>query len=306
MDGYTPENRQSLTYVVSSDVEVLTRRWARETGIVIPDPDFFAEQEHRLAANLGNFTKAPIEVIPSKYLIDSIGRYVAETGVEVISMDRAYVNGHVTSFIDTTRAVDSNLEKIGLVNRPGTADIDRQIKDFGTTSKTPACLVDDVIFSGECVVDIMRRLEAAKRPVTKVIAGIAIREGLTAIEEYADSQNRTIEVVCVEQYDEVMDEVCERDFIAGSPMSGRTLIAEDGSNWSAPYFPHFGNADWASIPTDAVPEFASFAYNLSATYWKELEVLNGRPISGSEVPRPIRQLFQTASFATALKELANQ
>ena len=254
---------------------------------------------------LKRFTGTTVEVVPTRHLISGITDHIAETAMHVMSMDRAYIDGEegVDSFLDVTRAVDSQLVSLeGMVARPGYPSIEKQLEQFRTEENTPICVVDDVLFSGECVKEVVERLATVNRQVKKVIVGIGVKEGIDAIEGLP---GHDIEVACVETYEAVMDEVCERDFVAGSPMSGRTLVARDGSTSAVPYFPKFGSASWASIPEESVPEYAKFGSRFSAQYWDELERVNGRSISGREVPRPIRELINSVSFANAIRESGN-
>lgn len=305
MSVTSDRNTQKLPYIVSSDVELLTQHWAPTASLIAPDHGFFVEQEAELVEQLTRFTNTSVEVVPSRHLIRGITAHIAKTAMQVVSMDRAYIDGEegVDYFLDVTRAVDSRLEDLeDIVARPGFPSYEQQVEGFRTSQNTPICIVDDVLYSGKCMKDVIKRLATVNRQVKKVIVGIGIQDGIDEIE---GMQGHNIEVACVDTYSAVLDEVCERDFVAGSPMSGRTLIADDGTVSAVPYFPRFGSAKWASITEENILEYARFGSRFSAQHWDEMERINGRRISGKEVPRPIRDLINSLSFASAIRESGN-
>lgn len=145
-------------------------------------------------------------------------------------------------------------------------------------------LVDDVVFSGEGIVHVINRLAEKGLHVNKVIAGIAIGQSCQVLEDCG------VELESVRYYSDVHDEVCERDFFAGVPMSGRTVIASDGLWWSAPYFSPLGDAaNWASIPSGSERTFSEQCIDRSIALWNEVGSQSGLQITGEMIPRPIRQ-----------------
>jgi hypothetical protein len=143
--------------------------------------------------------------------------------------------------------------------------------------------VDDVIFSGDGAVVLVEKFKAIGLPIANIIAGIGIKEGIDKLRAAG------VVVSCVKSYDDVADEVCERDFLAGVPMSGRTVVGDEGAHWSAPYFEPYGNPEkWASIPSESQRAMSLFCLSQSLRLWDKMEELNGGAIADHDVPRPLK------------------
>ena len=294
-------------YVVSADVAGLVGRWATANGLIAPPAEFFDGMTASLADRLAVATGVPVEVVGQKELVEGMGKLISESQYPVISLDRAYFDGDnpgIAGFLDVTRAVKESYDETGkrtfvsagdLVPRPGHPTLEEQLEALRSDTPSPITVVDDVIFSGDGMVNLAKELAAIGRPIAQVIAGIGIEEGLAKLRDAG------IEVKCVRTYEDVMDEVCERDFFAGAPMSGRTVLGEDGSTWSAPYFEPYGNTEgWASIAPEAVRDFSKFCLSQSLSLWAEVERLNGRTIASDEVARPLQGANSQTSMATRL------
>lgn len=286
-------------YVVSADLSGLFSRWAENSGYNMPSEQFFIDFSVDLRANIAMATGAPVEIIEEKEIKEGLKELIALSPYPVISLDRAYISDNdpnVSGFIDMTRAVNEAHENIGIHARPGFPEIETQIAALRTKEISPITLVDDVIFSGDGIIDLSKMLAAANRPVARIIAGIGIDEGVNRLE--ADG----IEVNCVRRYKEVVDEVCERDFLAGAPMSGRTVICDEGIHWSAPYFEPFGSPErWASIPTEESKRFSRFCLVSSVLIWREIENISGREIAAKAMPRRIKSVDGASSASSSLR-----
>ena len=157
-------------------------------------------------------------------------------------------------------------------------------------------MVDDVIFSGDAIVEVSELLRAKGVQVSTVLAAIAIGEGRRKIEEAG------IEVKSVVEYEDVKDEICERDFLAGVPFSGRTVYQEDGSHYSAPYFAPFGLPErWASIDgTTAARKLSLYCIERSIELWQQVENLNKMNVPHGFVPRRLEYNAGDENFAAYL------
>ena len=104
------------------------------------------------------------------------------------------------------------------------------------------------------------------------------------------------------EYEDVKDEICERDFLAGVPFSGRTVYREDGSHYSAPYFAPFGLPErWASIDdATAARKLSLYCIERSIELWQKVEDLNKIDILHSFVPRQLKYNADDENFATYL------
>jgi hypothetical protein len=281
----------SKPYVVSGDVEGLMRRWStRQTEILIPSATFFADLQEGLKDQLGLCFDGGVVMVSEERLRHELREKISQAGVPIVSMDRAYIDeeaGSQVRYLESTRAVNSQMEDVGLIERNGYGSVDDQIRTLSEEIKTnlgtnELCLVDDVIFSGGCMEEVIRKFEKQGMRITRVIVGVGVDEGLDKLEQMG------IEVDCVERFAGVIDEICERDFYAGVPLSGRCVLADNGDVFGAPYFLPFGNPEkWASIPTEKVVPFSRFCVYQSKLLWREVEICSNRIVRPNDLPRRV-------------------
>lgn len=298
----------SKPYVVSSDVGLLLNRWGEEAGYSVPDAAYLAGMAQDLKSTLGECadgSAVEVEVVGQKEIRDGINTLASKIKIPLVSLDRAYVDGatpNIIAHLDVSRFVNNEFRDIGLFPRPGFPPIEKQLRRIAKKHPCPIALVDDVIFSaGDLVKEdgtgICDQLARLGSPVKLVMAGIGVGEGIEKL------RTRGIEVVCVREYPEVIDEVCERDFLACIPMSGRTLKDGPGQLWSAPYLRPFGNPEkWASIRADRAREFSDFCLSQSIILWSIIEKLSQASIPTEAVPRRIKGLTKNISVVKALGE----
>ncbi|HUC89323.1 MAG TPA: hypothetical protein VMR45_00820 [Patescibacteria group bacterium] len=283
-----------IPYVISADVAGLMGRWAEANGLAVPSDSYFKELSLALGEKIIATTGYFVEVVPEAEMRQGMEDMIVSSKNPVISLDRAYIeedNPNVAGFIDSTRAISQRTDRsgvrrfsgvTGLSARPGHPSVEQQIEALRTDEIYPVTLADDVIFNGDGATDIASRLKAVNRPVEKIVAGIGIAAGVAKL------NTAGIEVECLRVYDSVADEVCERDFIAGVPMSGRTVIGQRNHHWSAPYFRPYGDPEsWASIPAENCQELSRFCLAQSVSLWREVELASGREIGCTEVPRTL-------------------
>lgn len=295
-------------YIVSADVYGLCKRWSEETGYSIPTKSFFLDLLDSLSDKLKTIFPS-VDIVPEEELRENLNKCISDKSLAkypVVSLDRAYIapdHPRIEGWIDMTRTVDEKFNGIGLRPRQGFLPLKDQLAVLRTTEESPVSLVDDVIFSGKGLIDISRMLAAVNRPVGQAIAAIGVSQGIEELDREG------IEVICVREYGEVLDEVCERDFFACVPFSGRTLIDRFGVDWSAPYFTPYGNpGDWASIPPEHVHDFSDFCLRQSASLWRKIEIISNENIptyiksNKYGVPRRIRGMKKSTSVVRALAE----
>jgi hypothetical protein len=287
---------------VSEDVKGLFNSWAACESYVPVSEHYFSEFSAELCKELQETTGAPVEMVTASELEDGLQSCLATSTNPVISLDRAYLNGdfpQLLAHIDMTRAVDESFVDKGILPRPGFDPVDIQVETLRSPYESPIELVDDVVFTGEGIVDLCGKLRRVNRPVSRVIAGIGIGGGLKRLGDEG------IDVECVRVYEDVLDEVCERDFLAGVPMSGRTVVTDNGQHWSAPYFEPFGDpSKWASIPRNAAKRFSQFCLDQSIELWGELEEVSNEVIVASSIPRRIQLIDGPESVVDALKKVS--
>lgn len=188
--------------------------------------------------------------VASQDLRQGIQTTIARSPLPIVSLDDRYVES-ADGFIGISRGVNEQLNDSGYTPRVDYPSIANQLDSTASLGREVA-VVDDVLFSGEMVSWLSDELARRSVKIGTVICGIAINEGIEKL------LTRGIDVQAAQTFDDVEDELCERDF-AVVPGSGRRIV-DRGMN--ALYFdPFYGRpSTWASIPNAAVNQFASASY----------------------------------------------
>ena len=293
-----------MPYVISADTQALMERWGYGSKHTVPDKQYFADMLKDLQGLLQGYFPA-VEVVPERQLRLGLLGLAQRTQLPIVSLDRAYIHEgektlNLVGFLDVTRAVNPKLEKLDLRERPGSLPVTSQLDVLARKLRKgrEIALADDVIFEGGTHQKVAQWFAERDIIVKEVLSGITIEDGRDNLE------NAGIRVKSVIEYAAVVDEVCERDYTAGVPMSGRSVVDENGRTGSAPYFSPFGIAEkWASIPAEHADEFSAFCMMQSIALWSAVERLSKTEISTSEIPRPLYALGKDRSIVTALKSV---
>lgn len=281
-------------YVVSADINLLMQDWANQKDFVLPDERFFK----RLRTDFSDFTSQifpEFELVGEQELTSGLACLVARSSLYPVSLDRVYYSAKPR--LELTRQVNTDGQSIGLGPRAFYSSIKSQLEDLPIKAGNDVCLVDDVIFSGEITKIVTGLLEERGVKVAMVCAGIGIQEGID------EMKNVNVEVRCVRTYQEVIDEICERDFYPGVPFCGRTL--NTGENTGMPYLLPFGNpVSWASIPEDRQKEFSRFCLYSTTRLFREIEFLSGRNVRCMDLDRKVFGLPEDESrFVDVLENI---
>ena len=200
-----------------------------------------------------------------------------------MAIERAYLESEeLDGRIEITRAVDESGDDLGRpFPRVGTESCETQLSIL---ENSKIVLVDDVVFTGGTIIDITTKLRTYGSEVCEVVAAIGIKNGLDSIAKGTNSS-----VSCVFEYDEVVDQVCERDFYPGLPYCGRQYYDDaSGLGSSFPYVAPFGLLnEWASIPETEVSRFSKLCIQNTIELFEEIERLNDFVIITKMVPRPV-------------------
>jgi hypothetical protein len=241
------------------------------------------------------FGTRTVQFIPRKEIIQGAIEIVERTDAPIVSLDNSYLL--TTNRLSVSRCVDSQMNSIGIRPRFGELAIDHQIQRLLDSGLREVVLFDDVIFSGESVIDLSERLRRVGILVRKIIAGIAIRKGCDSIRDSG------IEVEAAINFNEVIDEICERDFYAGIPYSGRSMD-DPLRNIGVPYFMPFGKSSWVSIPENKFKDFSCFCIEASIRLWEFVEEEHGRIIIHRDVPRALWGINdESRRFVNILQDL---
>lgn len=295
------------TFVVSEDIDVLLKKWAEKNNFRIPEKEFFLELRKEMKQKL-------LEFFPDVHFIaeEEISSYIRRStfGKEshIVSLDKVYTSdGFLT--LEATRMVGKNFKDLDNTSRSHVS-IEEQIKTIALHAQQPVVLIDDVIYSGNNLIDIIQRMKRAGIEVSSIITGISIGMGAEKILSEFDY----ISIYSTVHYEKVIDEVCERDFYVGVPFSGRLLgSVVDGipvpndPEIGVPYFLPFANVEktmsWGSIPEERVEDWSRFCISQSIKLWEKIETTSGKKVLCSDVKRiPISFSKDDSSFVEKLRE----
>jgi hypothetical protein len=292
--GYFAENKecvQNKPYVVSADIKTLLELWSVEKGYTLPDSGFFKQLRTDFVSRMTSIFPG-FELVSEDELSSGLTEMVKENNVFPVSLDRVYYRSQPS--LDITRVVDSNGNSRGLGKRAESSLLLSQFRELKNRGLTKIALVDDVIFTGDLLERVSGVLEKMGIEVPIIYAGIGISEGIDKL----TATGR--QVFCVKKYPKVIDEVCERDFYPGVPLSGRLV---DDSNTGAPYILPFGNpVEWASIPQKSQVSFSRFCINQTICLFTAIEDASGKVVSCTDVERKVIGMPRgNTRFVDALK-----
>lgn len=265
-------------YVISEDICIILPEWGKPRKILIPDSNFFSRLRLQMKSLLEDiFGDQKVVLVPAAEIQAGLKKYVAATDFDIVSLDPWYYRGDY--HLEINRVVDAQLMNQGERERFGHLPIAKQIDRLRQAQIKEVALLDDVVFTGNNIADLIDKLQRQGIRVRLVIAGVAVAEGIKKMKELG------VKLEAVRRYELIIDEICERDFYPGVPHSGRTVIGHN-HNVGAPYLIPFGKpAEWASIPPAWVEEFSRFCLRQSLELWQEIGQLNGRHITCQELSR---------------------
>jgi hypothetical protein len=232
-----------------------------------------------------NFISTMREIFPQfvflreQVLKKNLTRIIARYNLPLVTLDKVYTEGGF--HLELSRAVNEKFEDMGILERAGKLPLNKQIDHIVECLNYPEIvLADDVIFEGNAMCYAIDHFKKRGVAVRAVCVGVGIRDGLEKVNSLVDS------VDCVYAFDRVIDEICERDFYPGAPLSGRTLAWQD--NVGLPYIIPFGLPEkWASLPRDNVQAFSSFCIVQTIALFREIEKRSKKVVRCCDLPRKV-------------------
>ena len=183
---------ENEVYVVSEDIQSLLMGWADEREFTLPLRKFFTALRHDMKKKLQSYFPVVhfISEVEIKSQIDNL--LEKETEVTAVSLDRAYKkNGCL--LIEATRIVDgSSMMPIGNLGSRTQTSLEEQFKLLSKTVTRPIQLIDDVIFSGNSNIDLLKRFNSVGIEVNSMVVGISVEEGVRLLEMQAWSTKKTV------------------------------------------------------------------------------------------------------------------
>src|SRR3989344_7070324 len=285
-------------FVISEDAELLLRPWAQEHGFILPSSAFFAglldEIVGRLRKIFGEVVLA--EEFPIGQVLQV---WTLPRRTQTVSMDGVYFRSVYS--IQVNRGVDEQGNDVGLRPRPGARSLREQIQAIHANGliATEIVLVDDVVFSGHQAAEVIDEFARVGVSVRQVLAGISVGAGEKLLAA------KGVDIRSIYSYPEVVDEVCQRDFLPGIPRSGRYLAGSD--NIGLPYLLPFGNpGKWASIPAEHQLPFSKFCIERTIWLFEAIEHASGKVVDCSQLGRRPIGVPATGRYVEVLKKILNE
>lgn len=294
-------NQENKPYVISADVYGLMSNWALKEKITIPNNQYFQSMLNDLKSSLKQYF-SEVDIVPELFLRRGLNDLIKSSVYPVISLDRAYVNAeqqNMIAFIDSSRITDVKLNDVGLGGRSGMTTLNKQLNLLATklAGKT-VNLIDDVIFEGKTMLKIVQELSRRNISVDTIFAGITISDGQQLLEKNG------LNVKSLLFYNQVIDEICQRDFVVGAPYSGRSVINDQQIIEGAPYLYPFGKpVEWASIPTESAEDFSNFLLWQALQFWLKTEKLSDQKILNQRLAKPVFALPKNVSISQSIEKI---
>ena len=297
--------------VISNDIDFILNgknafNFKYSEKMDIPSIDFINEQRKQLFKDLCKCFNGDVTILNEEMIYEIMHSLLEKHMGEdaIVSMDHVYTDdlGECISFLDCTRVNGSKK----LVTRACPTDengVEKEIfnisENIKRNNKSSVILADDVVFSGdtlEYIIDIFSKNGITVNGVCSAITAES------SIERFKKTLKYGIETGVVLGND-VIDEICERDFYYGIVQGGINVKSETGAIQKAPYFHPFGNpVERASIPEKFSKDFSCGCLERSLELWTKIDELTNREIINNELPEKIINTCPEMSVVKTLKK----
>ena len=219
--------------------------------------------------------------------------------IPIVTLDKVYIkpdNENIV-FFDCTRINGTNK----IISRTKES-IDKQLNNIiNRFCGKKIILADDVVFSGNVLRFIIDKLNKGGVEVIGIITSICTDSSYEYFNNCLKYGIRTNYIMG----DDVVDQVCERDFYFGIA-GGGIMVEIDNKLYKAPYFKPFGNPnERASIPEKYEDSFSYECLRRSLNLWEEVEKLKGNIVLASSLPEEIVGVDKNIDIVKLLKKEMN-
>lgn len=313
----TPELTPRDPFVVSEDIHILLAQWAARHPFFSPlqlSPELFKGLRREMILKLREYF-GEVEFVTEAQIRQNSQAILREVDCPLVSLDETYhPDGDFK--ISSTRLTDqcgNSLQGYGSRNLD-TLERQYDLIASGLNGRgRDVQLIDDVIYSGDNIIEIIKNLGSRGVRVARVMGAVVVREGKRKIETAFPGIRID---ACVPVFESVTDEVCERDFYVGIPYGGRQ-IGYGGDNGNQPLVPErcipyilpFADGEkvkrWSSIPERYHEEWSLFCLRQSIKLWKAVEEATRRVVHCTDIERlPFSIASDDSSFVGRLEEAA--
>lgn len=225
-----------------------------------------------------------------------------------MSLDKIYFRDYeekedsTNYFLDCTR-IQGSKELTSRKDWNNSNSVEQQIQDITSKlkekGKNEIILVDDVVFSGDVLRNIIKKFEKYGIKVNGIRACISTEQ---SYEYFNKNLKEGLSCGCLLSKD-VIDQICERDFYFGIAQSGISVFDSNGEIMKAPYFKPFGDAvNRASIPEKYENFFSNGCLLRSIYLWKLIEENTGKKIYIKDMPEKILNTNQNERIIDVLRK----
>ena len=216
--------------------------------------------------------------------------------IPIVTLDKIYINPDNKNiyFLDCTRINGKNQ----LVARNSESLKLQMIRLSKELKNKEILLADDVVFSGEVLKNIIEKFKVLGIQVVGVIAAICSNDAYIYFNDNLKYGIKTN----YRMLNDVIDQICERDFYFGIAGSGILISTEKGL-YKAPYFKPYGNpCERASIPIEYESYFSKACLERSIYLWEEIDKLKKLRTKIKELPEIIINTNKEEEVVKTLKK----
>jgi len=275
-------------YVISEDIHVLLQEWAERKKFAIPSEEFFGQLRKNMKEHLcGIFGLCNVDMVSVEELRNGLRELLKKVDLPIVSMDQIYLPTnpalHITRTTNETFTKDfRNQARFGFPQK------EEQLAAIAAKYRDrEIVLADDVLYSGNSLADIILDLKVLGVKIPTVVIGITIGKGARNVNAITGAKIST-----VRYYKQVEDEICERDFYPGVPLSGRSITGFN-VDVGAPYIHPFDlgpdgtehMSDWATIHPERQERFSIFCLEQAIMLWEEIERLSQKNVLCRDLDR---------------------
>lgn len=304
-------------YILSQDIGLLIKKWARERKFRTPNSNYFYALTKEIASDLQllfdkNKKNIKVELISAVNILKKTGRIKAKEDDFVVSLDKVFFTCCDYQF-EINRIVQFDGVKwknLGEGPRPNSKPLNEQLDEIvGFVKDTrKIILIDDGCWTAGSMKKIIKGLLDRDRgvKVKKIISGIFIDQGNWDLDipiQFSYSFNK----------EDVLDWVCERDFIPGIPLGGKTVIEklDKAQNIGAYYLFNMGDYKaWASLDfkDEEIKWFSRRRLHQAIELFTQISLLSNKSVLVKDIERIPYGLSIKAKtpFTILLKELVEK
>lgn len=248
---------KTVPYVITEDIRTISSQFS-ECRV----KDVTAEHISKsIMSHCEKFVNKNVQFLYEKELTEWVAKVATPN---IVIQTFAYAEGIKSKFaLNITRAVNEDLNNIGLRPRNGYYPIEVQLKNLGLF--VDHTLLEDVIYTGERCKEIVEIGKGINVFFDKIITCVTTGNGKKMLESL------NLDVVSLHHFESVSGAVCQRDFIPGFPYSGRTVFTRLERYYYVPYLLPWGNlTEWANIPKKNAVDFSKACIATAIEFWEDV------------------------------------